>query len=94
MQVQEPVALVTVVPARRTGSSTALGVSTPVRPTCTTMSITLDSFFSGGYLYATAHFGHLAVLPNISRSDKLLSFTTAPSISKGNSILVSPSFSI
>ena len=44
------VALVTVVPASRTGSSTALGVSTPVRPTWTVMSTTLEGFTSGGYL--------------------------------------------
>ena len=44
------VAFVTVVPARRTGSMTALGVSTPVRPTCTAMSRTTLSFTSGGYL--------------------------------------------
>ena len=44
------VAFVTVVPASRTGSMTAFGVSTPVRPTWTTMSRTTLSFFSGGYL--------------------------------------------
>ena len=44
------VAFVTVVPARCTGSKTAFGVSTPVRPTCTTMSVTRVSFSSGGYL--------------------------------------------
>ena len=44
------VALVTVVPASRTGSSTALGVSTPVRPTCTTISMSREGFTSGGYL--------------------------------------------
>ena len=44
------VALVTVVPASRTGVSTAFGVSTPVRPTWTTMSVTAAYFFSGGYL--------------------------------------------
>ena len=44
------VALVTVVPASRTGSRAALGVSTPVRPTWMTMSTTLEGFTSGGYL--------------------------------------------
>ena len=44
------VALDTVVPASRTGSTTALGVSTPVRPTWTTISRTLEGFCSGGYL--------------------------------------------
>ncbi len=44
------VALVTVVPASRTGRTTALGVRTPVRPTWTTMSSTTVGLFSGGYL--------------------------------------------
>jgi hypothetical protein len=44
------VAFVTVVPASRTGETTAFGVRTPVRPTCTVMSWTTVSFFSGGYL--------------------------------------------
>ena len=44
------VALVTVVPARRTGSTTALGVRTPVRPTWTTISRRTVSLISGGYL--------------------------------------------
>ena len=73
----------TVVPARRTGSSTALGVSTPVRPTCTTMSSTREGFFSGGYLKATAHLGNLAVEPSFVRSIREFTFTTAPSMSKG-----------
>ena len=76
----------TVVPANRTGVSTALGVSTPVRPTWTTMSSTLEGFFSGGYLNATAHLGNFAVEPRTVRSDRLFTFTTAPSISKGYSI--------
>ena len=75
------VALVTVVPASCTGSVTALGVRTPVRPTCTTMSSTLAGFCSGGYFHATAQRGNLAVLPNRSRWLRSLTFTTAPSIS-------------
>ena len=75
----------TVVPASRTGERTAFGVRTPVRPTWTTMSSTTDSFSSGGYLKAMAQRGTLEVEPRISRSDKLLSFTTAPSMSKGSS---------
>ena len=34
--------------------------------------------------------GHLAVLPTITRSDKEFTFTTAPSMSKGNSSRESP----
>ena len=77
------VALVTVVPASRTGESTALGVSTPVRPTWTTMFSTVENFFSGGYLNATAHLGNLAVEPSRSRSARWSILMTAPSMSKG-----------
>ena len=80
----------TVVPASRTGSSTALGVSTPVRPTWMTMSTTLEGFTSGGYLYAAAHRGNLAVLPRVSRWLRSLTLMTAPSMSKGNSSRFSP----
>ncbi len=44
------VARLTVVPARRTGSNSATGVSTPVRPTWTTMSVTTVVASSGGNL--------------------------------------------
>ena len=65
------------------GDSTARGVGTPVRPTCTTISNTWAGFFSGGYLNATAHLGNLAVEPSMARSARESSFTTAPSMSKG-----------
>ena len=75
------VAAETVVPARRTGSTRTFGVSTPVLPTCTTISRTLLSFFSGGYLKATAHLGALAVLPSAWRWARESIFMTAPSMS-------------
>ena len=44
------VARATVLPARNTGSNTAVGVSTPVRPTPISMSSRVVSCCSGGYL--------------------------------------------
>ena len=85
------VAAETVVPARRTGSTITFGVKTPVRPTCTTISSTRLSFFSGGYLKATAQRGALAVLPSSRRWERELILMTAPSISKGSSPRCSPS---
>ena len=79
------VAAVTVVPARWTGATIARGVSTPVRPTCTTISCSTVSLISGGYLKAAAQRGNFAVLPSRSRPARLLSFMTAPSISYGSS---------
>ena len=46
-------------PATLTGSNIAVGVSAPVLPTWHTISKSFVSFFSGGYLYAIAHFGTL-----------------------------------
>lgn len=51
----------TLVPARKIGSNTAVGVSTPVRPTVTSMSRTTLSLTSGGYLNAMAQRGNLLV---------------------------------
>ena len=65
----------------RTGSNTAVGVILPVLPTESSIFNSLDSFSSGGYLYAIAQRGTLDVSPNCSRSEKRLIFTTAPSIS-------------
>ena len=58
------------------------------------MSFTTEGFTSGGYLYAMAHLGNFAVLPMTSRSCRSSSFTTAPSMSKGNCSLPSPSAAI
>ena len=57
----------TVVPASRTGSSTALGVKTPVRPTEMMISLSSVCLTSGGYLYAAAQRGNLAVEPSVCR---------------------------
>ena len=58
------------------------------------MSFKIVSFCSGGYLYATAHFGTFDVVPNISLKCKSSTFTTAPSIPKVKFSLSSPIFSI
>lgn len=42
------------------------GVNAPVLPTLISISRSLVSFSSGGYLYASAHLGNLAVAPNNS----------------------------
>ena len=61
------VARATVVPARKTGSKQAVGVSTPVRPTATSMLRKIVSLTSGGYLKAMAQRGNLLVEPIRSR---------------------------
>ena len=72
--------------------NTAVGVSAPVRPTLISISKSVVSFSSGGYLNAAAHFGYFAVAPRRSLSDKLFTFTTAPSISNGVFIAVLTDF--
>ena len=79
-------------PATLTGSKIAIGVITPVLPTWHTISFKVVSFCSGGYLYATAHLGVLAVVPNISLKFKSSTFTTAPSIPNVKFSLSSPIF--
>ena len=54
------------------------------------MSFNIVSFFSGGYLYATAHLGTFVVTPISSLCAKLSTLTTAPSISNFSSPLLSP----
>ena len=58
------------------------------------MSFNIVSFCSGGYLYATAHFGVLNVVPIFSLKAKLSTFTTAPSIPKFKVGLSFPIFSM
>jgi hypothetical protein len=53
----------TTTPPTCTGSSTANGVITPVRPMLGRMSLRTVVFSSGGNLYAIAHRGALDVLP-------------------------------
>ena len=74
------VARATVDPLTRTGSSTATGVNTPVRPTWTRMSRNLVSTRSASYLKAMAQRGDLAVNPSRSRWAKESTFITAPSV--------------
>ena len=81
-------------PATFTVSKIAIGVIAPVLPTWHIISLTLVSFFSGGYLYATAHFGVLYVVPIFSLNSKLFTLTTAPSIPKVKLSLSLPIFSI
>ena len=61
-----------------------VGVSTPVRPTATSMLRSVVSLTSGGYLKAIAQRGNLLVEPIRSRCAKLFTFITAPSISKSS----------
>ena len=58
------------------------------------MSFNIVSFCSGGYLYAIAHLGVFAVVPNISLNFKLSTFITAPSIPNVSVSLISPIFFI
>ena len=58
------VAIDTVTPPTRTGSSTAKGVTAPVRPTLTMMSLSRVVCSSAGNLYAIAHLGNFDVLPS------------------------------
>ena len=75
------VARATVEPATTTGTSSATGVSAPVRPTCTVMSRRSVVFSSGGNLNAMAQRGARAVNPMARWRAKSFTFTTTPSIS-------------
>ena len=68
-------------PATTTGSNSATGVSTPVRPTWMRMSRRTVRFSSGGNLNAMAQRGARAVKPRASWLAKLSAFTTTPSMS-------------
>src|SRR5256885_7657039 len=74
----------TVTPPTCPGSSTATGVSVPVRPTCTIMSFTTVCSCRAGYLYAIAHRGDFDVNPSSFCTAIEFTFTTTPSISYGN----------
>ena len=75
------VARLIVEPSRNTGSSSATGVSVPVRPTWTVIALSLVCVCSGAYLKAMAQRGALAVAPTRSRRSKRFSLMTAPSVS-------------
>ena len=84
----------TLVPAKKIGSNTAVGVSTPVRPTVTSISRTTLSLTSGGYLNAIAQRGNLFVLPSVRRAARSLTLMTAPSMSNSSVPRASPMDSI
>jgi hypothetical protein len=75
------VALVTVTPPTKMGSSTAYGVTRPVRPTFTGMSSSRVVAVSGGYLNAIAQRGARLVEPSRRWTATSSTFTTTPSIS-------------
>ena len=75
------VARAMVEPETVTGSNSATGVSTPVRPTWMRISRRTVSFSSGGNLNAIAQRGARAVKPSASCWAKLSTFTTTPSMS-------------
>ena len=68
-------------PASNTGSSTATGVTAPVRPTCSTMSFRRVVTCCAGNLKAIAHRGNFEVVPRRSRSAIVLTLITTPSVS-------------
>ena len=84
----------TLVPAKKIGSNTAVGVSTPVRPTVTSISRTTLSLTSGGYLNAIAQRGNLFVLPKVRRAARSWTLMTAPSMSNSSVPRASPMDSI
>ncbi len=71
----------TVTPPTNTGSRTAYGVTAPVRPTLTAMSVSSVVFSSGGSLNATAQRGLFAVNPAVRWSPRSSTLMTTPSIS-------------
>jgi hypothetical protein len=73
------VAEVTITPPTCTGSSTATGVITPVRPTCTSIRSSVVVRVSAGNLYATPHRGARLDEPAAARSAGWSALMTAPS---------------
>ena len=76
------VAIETVVPPTKIGSSTANGVTAPVRPTLTAISFSSVVFCSAGNLNATAQRGNLLVVPSLRRRSSASTLMTTPSVSK------------
>ena len=81
----------TSLPATVTGSTWAYGVTRPVRPTPTLMSMSLVLTSSGAYLYAMAQRGARAVEPRRPWRRISSSLMTAPSISCSTVWRFSPS---
>ena len=75
------VARAIVEPATTTGSNSATGVSTPVRPTCTRIWRKTVLFSSGGNLNAMDQRGARAVKPRLACEANESTFTTTPSMS-------------
>lgn len=71
----------TTLPPSGTGSSTATGVSVPVRPTCTRISRTTEMASREGYLSASAQRTLRDVQPSRSWAASESTFTTRPSVS-------------
>ena len=69
------------VPDSSTGSSTATGVTAPVRPTWLWMSRSTVVTWRAGNLYAIAQRGNFAVVPSAARSAKSSTLITSPSTS-------------
>mmetsp|Transcript_4228 Transcript_4228/g.19170 ORF Transcript_4228/g.19170 Transcript_4228/m.19170 type:complete len:252 (-) Transcript_4228:984-1739(-) len=75
------VARATVAPPSSTGgSSSATGVSAPVRPTCTSTPTSVVTAVSAGNLCATAHLGALLSEPNSLCNPKSSTLYTTPSM--------------
>ena len=74
------VALLTLVPARGTGSNSATGVTLPVRPTWATRRSSLLGASSAAYFRAMAQRGAFWVKPASACSRRSSSFTTTPSV--------------
>ncbi len=69
-------------PASRTGSSTANGVTAPVRPTLTSMASSRVVACCAGNLKAIAQRGNFSVAPSRSRAARSSTLMTTPSVSK------------
>ena len=78
------VARLILLPRSNTGSSSATGVSAPVRPTWIVMSRRRVSACSAMYFHAFAYFGKRDVYPAFSRNATRFSLITAPSVSNPN----------
>ena len=71
-------------PARNTGSSTANGVTAPVRPTFTSILLSSVVFCSAGNLNAIAQRGNLLVAPERPALRDASTLMTTPSVSKSS----------
>ena len=71
-------------PASITGSSTAYGVTAPVRPTLTSIACSVVVACCAGNLKAVAQRGNFAVAPSRSRSARSSTLITTPSVSNSS----------